>query len=444
MGGFLGDKLGDALEFGLKGAPGLNAPYLVGKGVEVTTGWDGLSGVQEDVHAGFGRGAESLVTGVTDGLASPLDSLKGLGNLATTFGPASHLRDGWEMLAQGKSFGEVQRGKADQMQQLGEDLLATYGETADENGAAGVVGHLGFDVLTALGTGGAGAAVKGGLTGLKTALRGSSKLDGPRPLGEGDLPMNNGAVIDADGRLFDGDGRAVPDKLGRLQVRIEGFDVSGDYLRRADRATDRLARKNLGVEDALGYVRERLGRKGDHSSRDEDYADAAFQPREGLAPLTTPLFDRYAGYAGRANPDGETRGVPVSEKVAQLDGRDIRLSAIIGGDPPTAFNLPLSRADRVAVNSHIDSLAVRARDKRTPVGESVEAVGEIHWLLANSAPARRGSAAFADIYTRSLLRARGLQDPPLRPGVGADLEALVTDLGTYRKSYASFFEAPLR
>lgn len=68
-------------------------------------------------------------------------------------------------------------------------------------------------------------------------------------------------------------------------------------------------------------------------------------------------------------------------------------------------------------------------------------IAEIHYLMTNIMPYRRGSAGIADTLTRSLCKSLGIDLPPLKKGVALDLEAFHLNLDEYIKQWDSFFEA---
>lgn len=67
-------------------------------------------------------------------------------------------------------------------------------------------------------------------------------------------------------------------------------------------------------------------------------------------------------------------------------------------------------------------------------------IAEIHYLLANIMPYRRGSAGIADAMTRALCKSLGIDLPPLRKGVALDLEAFHLNLDEYIDKWDSFFD----
>jgi len=69
-----------------------------------------------------------------------------------------------------------------------------------------------------------------------------------------------------------------------------------------------------------------------------------------------------------------------------------------------------------------------------------EKIGAIHWCLAQGMPFQRGSAALADVYTKSLFEALNIQTTPWKNGLAPDWEAFITPLDEYSKKYRSFFE----
>lgn len=69
-----------------------------------------------------------------------------------------------------------------------------------------------------------------------------------------------------------------------------------------------------------------------------------------------------------------------------------------------------------------------------------EKIGAIHWCLAQGMPFQRGSAALADIYTKSLFEALNIQTTPWKKNLSPDWEAFITPVEEYSKKYRSFFK----
>lgn len=90
----------------------------------------------------------------------------------------------------------------------------------------------------------------------------------------------------------------------------------------------------------------------------------------------------------------------------------------------------------------VDALALdffRASSRENAFQEHIP---KIHWWLSQAMPYRRGSAAIADMFVRSLCRAKGISIGFWRPGIMPDLEALCRPLSSYCNDYQSFFEDP--
>ncbi len=69
-----------------------------------------------------------------------------------------------------------------------------------------------------------------------------------------------------------------------------------------------------------------------------------------------------------------------------------------------------------------------------------EKIGAIHWCIAQSMPFKRGSAAIADAYAKSLFEGLNIQVAPWKEGLSPDMEAFITPLDEYSKKYKTFFE----
>ena len=74
---------------------------------------------------------------------------------------------------------------------------------------------------------------------------------------------------------------------------------------------------------------------------------------------------------------------------------------------------------------------------------TTEQIAEMHWWLAHSMPYCRGSAGIADMFSKVLFDATGIEVPCWKNGLAPDMEAFITPLSEYKEQYHHFFEKEL-
>jgi avirulence protein len=114
---------------------------------------------------------------------------------------------------------------------------------------------------------------------------------------------------------------------------------------------------------------------------------------------------------------------------------------------PEQNNLPATGRMVHTRAEHIPALLGRAQELFTELttqslakDDQMMRLGEMHWLLAQAMPDRRGSAAKSEMVVRSLAHALGHDLPPLRDGVSLDIEAFFADPILFQLDYADYFE----
>ena len=75
--------------------------------------------------------------------------------------------------------------------------------------------------------------------------------------------------------------------------------------------------------------------------------------------------------------------------------------------------------------------------------DAEENIAQIHFIITNSLPFERGTAGVANIMTRSLYNALGIDLPAVKRNVALDLEAFYLTLDKYKENWNMFFELPL-
>lgn len=69
-----------------------------------------------------------------------------------------------------------------------------------------------------------------------------------------------------------------------------------------------------------------------------------------------------------------------------------------------------------------------------------DTMAEIRWVLAHSAPFKRGSDSITNVFMRAVYKALGIKTYPLKKGVSLDLEAFCTELSDYKRLFPKYFE----
>lgn len=111
--------------------------------------------VQHDLTIGFGEGAVSLVDGVGEVIANPVGTVQGL---ATVVNAANPNTLAFDVLRNGGDVRQTFEERRDVFSNVIDATTAGYRATNDEHGAIAAGGHVAFDILTTIGTGGSTGA----------------------------------------------------------------------------------------------------------------------------------------------------------------------------------------------------------------------------------------------------------------------------------------------
>ncbi|RMP10537.1 XopAH/AvrB family type III secretion system effector [Pseudomonas syringae group genomosp. 3] len=192
----------------------------------------------------------------------------------------------------------------------------------------------------------------------------------------------------------------------------------------------------------------------------ERYPTYNHNPTTPLENQYTYILDRY-----RNREDGEfsedVEGVPTNEFPLrdEIDGKPITLSTVVVSADPDAnrYDSKYSAlrhleagepfyirhtfsADVPEVLAHVEGLYNQALDASVSDSQALSILGEIHWWVANAMPDHRGSAAKTEFSVRAIAMARGMELPPMRHGIVADLEAMTTSREAFVRHYNNFFD----
>ncbi len=464
---------------------------------------DFSSNITQDVFTGVGEGLGVAVDGLGEVVANPVGTAQGLAQISNAANPFTLPIS---VIQNGGSITEAVQQRHEVLGGLVEGLSAGVRQTNEEHGAVAATAHAVFDVVTTVGTGGTVAGARGaGLAGRLANLgrRGAGFADELGTAGRlGDDLARVGTRLGDDaaalgGRLGDASplGRAddlaaggrggprladdspnaspagsrprdgQPDNVWRpdndpaaidpfnpqvrSQVRSPDFHADPGYQNALNRSIDDFAQR---PPRSLGEALDNLTSSEIAAwRRGQNPGEPFFAPRGSEGSIFTPVTGRYADATG---PWGNFRA-RVEDLLANRPGVTTSHRAGAGEIAATEFirNLPGSSSrNPVIIHSSNSSSARfvdlaesayhRALQPGTSLADTVRAVGEVNWYLAQSTPFGRGSAAAAEVISRGILDARGIRSSAYRPGVVPDLEAFVTPLNTFVNRYQHFFERP--
>jgi hypothetical protein len=270
----------------------------------------------------------------------------------------------------------------------------------------------------------------------------------PEPRWSGSPPMEPDKATHIRGKLPEPpppspDGRQRPPRNPRNHRDLYTMDAFGwsternqEYGNRAKSAVDlvneRIARGALAggdlrqVLDALAGQRQGIA----IAMRDKD-AHSFGVPRHQEA--GTKLRAQYARWDGKL-PDTNVATLPSGKRVRLTESR------VADGlmDAPYMRHTSPDKIDLIV--GECRPMYARALDPKTPVKETVELVGELHWWLAQAMPYERGSAAIVDMLTKSIFLRRGIQVTPYQRGVVPDLDAFAEpNPKAFAKRYGTLF-----
>lgn len=165
------------------------------------------------------------------------------------------------------------------------------------------------------------------------------------------------------------------------------------------------------------------------------------QDRGSLAPAEgsmTPIEGKYAGVLDLAC---KYRGDQANASLGiwqtyRINDREFDMSGVIG-----STMVHTGPEDVPALMAHVQKLTTSfLEQEHMPTEQRMEGLGEIHWLLAQTMPNERGSAACSELVVRALALAGGCELPPCRRGFMPDLEAIASDCEGFKQRYAQGFD----
>lgn len=471
-----GDLAGAGLEaVGADGAADFvrDTSGTVSEGIQTVS--DFQSEITEDVFIGVGEGVGVAVEGIGEALANPVGTVQGLATLANAASPLSLPLD---IIRNGGNVVETVQERTNVFVGLGQGIASTYQATNEEHGGVAATSHAVFDIVTTIGTGGITA---GGRTAATVATRlgnisqATRFVDDVARLGDDAARLADDAARLGDNAVLLGDNLAddvagaagdlldaaddLPaswtddldraasnpfDPLVRSQIRSPGFPQNAEFLQAINSSVDDLARRfsdnpNLSLREVIDDLTDsdiaNWRRAGDEAP------DAFFEPRtvgDEVRIDRTPVTGRYADATG---PFGN-----VGERVADLIDGGPNTTTIAGSEATTLTNLygpsilhaPAGSIDNIL--GAADDAFRRALDPATALDDTILAVGEVNWHIAQATPFTRGSAAAAEVVGRAIFDARGIASSAYRRGIAPDLEAFVSGLDDFTSRFADMFE----
>ena len=100
---------------------------------------------------------------------------------------------------------------------------------------------------------------------------------------------------------------------------------------------------------------------------------------------------------------------------------------------------PASNVPRILEHAQTLAAEYMAIGPRKPA-KRMEKLGELHWVLAQAMPNRRGSAACSELVVRALALASNNELPPFKRGFVPDLEAIASPCRLFKAGYSDSFE----
>lgn len=231
------------------------------------------------------------------------------------------------------------------------------------------------------------------------------------------------------------------------------------------------ASRDLGQEIASGRIesfsqlwnRAREWRANVAGEDQEDFGEARWPTRhvQEKTPLTGPyafIRDKFSDKEGEIyhqHEDGTySMCFPLREN---LNGSDMLLSRVIINSNPDKEKNEDSFARQVGhydpffishtsslniedIMNHVENLYNKAIDPHLSESGFMKKLAAIHWWTANAMPDKRGSAAKAELCVRAIAQARGMDLPPVRNGILADIEAMTTTRKEFVSRYSDFFD----
>ncbi len=97
------------------------------------------------------------------------------------------------------------------------------------------------------------------------------------------------------------------------------------------------------------------------------------------------------------------------------------------------------RNNLVLANKEFNKL----REIKNPTSDEINrSIATIHWLIAQQMPFKRGSDSFANLITKAMYHAYGMEVSQIKEGHSFDFEAFFRDLDDFIKIYPDLFEKP--
>ncbi|PZM78331.1 MAG: hypothetical protein DKT66_24180 [Candidatus Melainabacteria bacterium] len=179
----------------------------------------------------------------------------------------------------------------------------------------------------------------------------------------------------------------------------------------------------------------------------------AINPHSGdlySVPNTITLADP----AYREKLDAMMQGKDVHTTKAMIDGKEVALSNLsrtsANAESSLAFKGIHDLADKARVERRKELLFTEiqtlSKEESNParLKQITRRVAELEWLSIHSADYWQGSAELAQMRSRALLDAAGIESGRFKNGLNPTMEALTTPMSDYVAKYENMYETPMR
>ena len=159
---------------------------------------------------------------------------------------------------------------------------------------------------------------------------------------------------------------------------------------------------------------------------------------DNIEAVTSFVNNRYKTYAKRLN---KLQNNPLISKNQKLGISRINNNSILHGE---SFKINDSLDYIFKLFNDKFSKYLKKDVQKSDLGEIIDIVAEIRWVLAHSTPWLRGSDAISNVLMRAMFKSVGVKAYPPAKGISFDLEAYCRNLDDYKRHFNTFFEKPLK
>ncbi len=133
---------------------------------------------------------------------------------------------------------------------------------------------------------------------------------------------------------------------------------------------------------------------------------------------------------------------------ASLYGREVEFGKVswYPGDSRPDLYMPESKQALDLAQRRMNEIFLKIRDDNPLPGKidpaKVQDLAEYEWLGARRYKQFKGVAGITQVKARALMEAQGYDSSRYKLGIDPNLEALTSDLDTFKRNYRSFFAIP--